>query len=141
MPAMFVALPVTDLERAKAFYGAIGLALNPMFTDHNSACFTVEEDHSYVMTLTRDFFQTFTELPLGDNAVSPSVSVTIFLDTRDDVDARCAAGLAAGGDEPQPPSDYGFMYQRQVNDPDGNVIQFGWMDPTAAAPEAADAQA
>ena len=25
------------------------------------------------------------------------------------------------------------MYQRQVNDPDGNILEFGWMDPVAAA--------
>ena len=37
MTAMFVNLPVTDLERAKAFYTAIGGRLNPAFTDHNAA--------------------------------------------------------------------------------------------------------
>jgi predicted lactoylglutathione lyase len=29
MTAMFVNLPVTDLERAKAFYTAIGFTINP----------------------------------------------------------------------------------------------------------------
>ena len=33
MTAMFVNLPVTDLERAKAFYTAIGFTNNPNFTD------------------------------------------------------------------------------------------------------------
>ena len=49
-----------------------------------------------------------------------------------------AAGLAAGGSEARPASDYGFMYQRQLTDPDGNILEFGWMDPVAAAqgPEA-----
>ena len=47
-------------------------------------------------------------------------------------------GLAAGGSEARPASDYGFMYQRQLTDPDGNILEFGWMDPAAAAqgPEA-----
>jgi uncharacterized protein len=133
MTAMFVNLPVTDLERAKAFYTAIGFTINPNFTDHNAACVVVEEDHSYFMILLRDFFQTFTELPLGDPAVAPSVSTAIFLDSREEVDTAVAAGLAAGGAEPQAPSDYGFMYQRQLNDPDGNILEFGWMDPVAAA--------
>jgi hypothetical protein len=26
------------------------------------------------------------------------------------------------------------MYQRQLTDPDGHVLEFGWMDPTAAQP-------
>ncbi|MDC7120438.1 glyoxalase [Cellulomonas fimi] len=133
MTAMFVNLPVTDLERAKGFYTALGFTINPMFTDHNAACVVVEEDHSAFMLLTREYFQTFTDLPLGDPAVSPSVSTAIFLDSRQAVDATAAAGLAAGGTEPRPASDYGFMYQRGLTDPDGNVLEFGWMDPAAAA--------
>ena len=138
MTAMFVNLPVTDLERAKAFYTAIGFTLNPQFTDHNAACVVVEEDHSYFMILVREFFQTFTDLPIGDPAVSPSVSTAIFLDSRGAVDQAVAAGVAAGGVEPRPAADYGFMYQRQLTDPDGNLLEFGWMDPVAAAqgPEA-----
>ena len=138
MTAMFVNLPVTDLERAKSFYTALGFTINPMFTDHNAACVVVEEDHSAFMLLTREYFQTFTDLPLGDPAVSPSVSTAVFLDSRDAVDAAAAAGLAAGGTEPRPASDYGFMYQRGLTDPDGNVLEFGWMDPSAAeqGPEA-----
>ncbi|GCD19166.1 VOC family protein [Cellulomonas algicola] len=133
MTAMFVNLPVTDLERAKSFYTALGFTINPMFTDHNAACVVVEEDHSAFMLLTREYFQTFTDLPLGDPAVSPSVSTAVFLDSREAVDATAAAGLAAGGTEPRPASDYGFMYQRGLTDPDGNVLEFGWMDPAAAA--------
>ncbi|WP_273652556.1 VOC family protein [Cellulomonas fimi] len=133
MTAMFVNLPVTDLDRATAFYTALGFRLNPLFTDHNAACVVVEEDHSAFMLLTREYFQTFTDLPLGDPAVSPSVSTAVFLDSRDAVDATAAAGLAAGGTEPRPASDYGFMYQRGLTDPDGNVLEFGWMDPAAAA--------
>ncbi|QEO10007.1 VOC family protein [Protaetiibacter larvae] len=138
MTAMFVNLPVTDLERAKSFYEAVGFRINPQFTDHNAACVVVEDDHSYFMILVREFFQTFTDLPIGDPKVAPSVSTAIFLDSREAVDAAVAAGVTAGGEEPRPAADYGFMYQRQLTDPDGNVLEFGWMDPVAAAqgPEA-----
>ena len=138
MTSMFVNLPVTDLERAKAFYTAIGFTINPLFTDHNAACVVVEEDHSYFMIHVREYFQTFTELPIGDPAVNPSASTAIFVDTREAVDIAVTAGVAAGGSEPGPATDYGFMYQRGVTDPDGNVIDFGWMDPVAAeqGPEA-----
>ncbi len=142
MTAMFVNLPVTDLERAKAFYTALGFSINPLFTDHNAACVVVEDGHSYFMILVREFFQTFTDLPIGDPAVSPSVATAIFLDSRDEVDRAVANGLSAGGSEARPAADYGFMYQRQVTDPDGNVLEFGWMDPVAAeqGPEAFAAQ-
>ena len=138
MTMMLVNLPVADLDRAKAFYAAVGFTNNPAFTDHNAACFFVEEDHSAIMLSTRAFFQTMSELPIGDPAVSPSVATAIYFDDRESVDKAVAAGTAAGGTEPHPAADYGFMYQRQLNDPDGNILELGYMDPVAAAqgPEA-----
>ncbi len=138
MRMMFVNLPVTDLERAKAFYTALGFTINPLFTDHNAACVVVEDGHNYFMILVRDFFQTFSDRPIGDPSVTVSVSTAIFLDSREAVDKTMADGLAAGGTEERPASDYGFMYQRQLADPDGNILEFGWMDPAAAeqGPEA-----
>ncbi len=138
MTMLLVNLPVTDLERAKAFYTAIGFPINPAFTDHNAACVFVEADHSAIMLLTREFFQTFSDLPIGDPAVSPSVATAVYLDTREAVDKAVTAGIGAGGREPHPATDYGFMYQRQLNDPDGNILEFGYMDPVAAeqGPEA-----
>lgn len=132
MPQMFVNLPVTDLDRAKSFYEALGFSINPAFTDHNAACVVVEEGHNYFMILTREYFQTFTALPIGDPALNPSVSTAIFLDSKEAVDATVEAGIAAGGVQPQEATDYGFMYQRGVTDPDGNLLDFGWMDPVAA---------
>ena len=131
MTSMFVNLPVTDLERSKTFYTALGFTINPLFTDHNAACVVVEEGHSAFMILVRDYFQTFSDRPIGNPAESVSVSTAIFLDTRDAVDVAIAAGIASGGSEDQPASDYSFMYQRQLTDPDGHVLEFGYMDPVA----------
>jgi len=138
MTAMFVNLPVTDLDRAKAFYTAIGFTINPLFTDHNAACVVVEEDHSAFMILTREYFQTFSDVPIGDPATAPTVATAVFLDTREAVDTAVSSGLEAGGTEARPATDYGFMYQRQLTDPDGNILEFGYMDPAAAeqGPEA-----
>jgi predicted lactoylglutathione lyase len=98
----------------------------------------VEEDHSFFMLLVREYFQTFTDRPIGDPSAAVSVSTAVFLDSREAVDASVASGIAAGGSEAQPASDYGFMYQRQLTDPDGNILEFGYMDPAAAeqGPEA-----
>lgn len=130
--SLFVNFPVADLERSKAFYEAIGFTINPLFTDERSACVVVDEGHSYFMILTREFFQTQTELTIGDPAVNPSAGRSIFVDSREAVDVAVAAGVAAGGSELGEATDYGFMYQRGLADPDGNVVDFGWMDPRAA---------
>lgn len=139
MPQMFVNFAVTDLDASKAFYEALGFSINPMFSDHNAACVVIEDGHSYFMIHTREYFQTFTELPIGDPKVSPTSSIAIFVDSRDAVDQAVEAGIAAGGTQPQEATDHGFMYQRGLADPSGNILDFGWMDPAAAAggPEAA----
>jgi uncharacterized protein len=132
MTAMFVNLPVTDLERAKSFYTSIGFTINPLMSDHNSACVVVEDGHSYFMLLVREYFQSFTDRPIADPATTVVTATAIFLDTREAVDTAVVAGLAAGGTEAQAAADYGFMYQRQLTDPDGHVLEFGYMDPSAA---------
>ncbi len=140
MTSIFISLPITDLDRSKAFYTAIGFTFNPAMSDHNGACFVVEEDHSYLMIITREFFQTLTDLPIGDPKVNPVTATTIFVDSRDEVDSRVAAGLTAGGAEPGPATDLGFMYQRPITDPDGNHLEFGWFDPAAEGAETEAAQ-
>lgn len=142
MTAMFVNLPVTDLERSKTFYTSLGFTINPNFSDENAACVIVEEDHSAFMILVRDYFQTFSDRPVGDPSTTVSATTAIFLESREAVDTTVTNGLANGGSEERPASDYGFMYQRQLTDPDGNLLEFGYMDPEAAAngPEASGAQ-
>ncbi len=132
MPQLFVNIAVNDLDVAKEFYTAIGFTLNPAFSDHNVACFVIDADHNYVMVHTREFYQTFTELTLGDPAVHPTSSVAVFVDSKEAVDKAVEAGLAAGGTQPGEAADYGFMYQRPLTDPSGNILDFGWMDPVAA---------
>ena len=44
MPQMiFVNLPITDLDRSKAFYTALGFTLNPQFSDETGACVVISD--------------------------------------------------------------------------------------------------
>jgi predicted lactoylglutathione lyase len=52
-------------------------------------------------------------------------------DSRAAVDAFAEAALKAGGSEPKAAQDMGFMYNRTIMDPDGNVFEPMWMDPAA----------
>lgn len=128
--SVFVNLPTTDLERAKAFYTALGCEINPNFTDENAAC-VVWSETIYFMVLKREFFQTFTDKPIADPTQVAQVSVTFSRESREDVDAIIEKGLAAGGAEPKPAQDYGFMYSRDLDDPDGNSLGFLYMTPEA----------
>lgn len=141
MTQLFISLPVADLERSNAYYSALGFKQNPAMSDQNGTCFIVEDGHSYFMIIAREFFQTFTDKPIAQPGSGIWGALIVYVESREAVDARIADGLAAGGEETQEPSDYGFMYQRQLTDPDGHVLEFGWMDPTAADAEAATERA
>lgn len=128
---IFVNLPTADLERSKAFYTALGCDINPLFTDENAACIVWDES-TFFMVLTREYFATFTDKEIVDPARSAQVSIAFARDSRADVDATVEAGIAGGGSEAGEAKDYGFMYQRGLHDPDGNILDFTYMEPAAA---------
>ncbi len=134
---IFVSYPTADLERSVAFYTALGASINPLFTDENAACL-VWDENIYLMVLKREFMATFTDKQLADPATTVQVQIAFTRDSREDVDAVSEAGLAAGGSEPRPAQDLGFMYSRDLEDPDGNIVAFLYMAPEAAekGPEA-----
>ena len=134
---IFVNLPVSDLDRAKSFYTALGCDINPLFTDENAACI-VWDEQTFFMLLTHQHFAQFTPKRIIDAHTDVQVLVSFARDSRDGVDQIVTAGVAAGGTEPREAQDYGFMYGRALEDPDGNIIEFMWMDPQAASdgPEA-----
>jgi len=138
---IFVSYPSDDLERSTAFYSALGATINPLFTDENAVCW-VWDDNIYTMVLKRDFFASFTDKQVGDAATAAQFQIAFSRDSRADVDAVIEAGLAAGGSEHGQAQDYGFMYSRDLEDPDGNIVCFNYMVPEAAelGPEAYMAQ-
>ena len=144
MPQMiFINLPVTDLDKSKAFYEAVGATNNPAFTDDTAACM-VFSDVIHTMLLTHEKWATFTSKAIPDAHTHAQVLLCVSADSRADVDAQVEKATAAGGKaDPTPTQDYGgFMYGRSFEDPDGHIWEVMWMDPTAIpAGEPAEASA
>lgn len=127
---IFVNLPVTDLKASMAFYEALGFENNPQFTDDTAACMVWSEAIN-VMLLTHDKWRTFTSRPIPP-PTSSEVLLAISLESRDAVDAMLAAGAGNGGTaDINPKQDLGFMYNRNLADPDGHVWEAMWMDMSA----------
>ncbi|KGB52566.1 Glyoxalase/bleomycin resistance protein/dioxygenase [Sphingopyxis sp. LC81] len=144
MPQMiFVNLPVTDLDKSKAFYEAVGAANNPAFTDDTAACMVVEEGSIHVMLLTHAKWADFTTKTIPDARTHAQVLLCLSADSRDAVDGQVDKAVKAGGKaDPTPTQDFGFMYGRSYEDPDGHIWEVMWMDPTAIpAGEPAEASA
>lgn len=128
---IFINLPVSDLNRSKAFYEALGWKVNQDFTDDNAACIVVD-DNICLMLLTREFFSTFSKRPVADTGAVISATYALSLGSREEVDALAAAALAAGATEEVNPdkaaqeAEVG-MHGRNFIDPDGHQWEPFWM--------------
>ena len=132
---IFVNLPVADLPKSIAFYEALGAVKNEQFTDHTAACMVFSET-IHAMLLTHDKFRQFTPKKIANARETSEVLICLSADSRDEVDATLAKATAAGGTgDPSPKQDFGFMYGRSFEDPDGHIWEVMWMD-LAAAQEA-----
>lgn len=130
---LFVNLPVKDLDRSVKFFTALGFDFNPQFTDENATCMIIGSD-CFAMLLVEKFFSTFTSKQIVDASKGVEVINALGLDSREDVDAMADKALANGGSAFADPKDYGFMYQRSFQDPDGHlweIFHMGEQPPAA----------
>ena len=128
---IFVNLPVSDLERATAFYEAIGATKNEQFCDGTASCM-VFSDTIHAMLLTHDKFRQFTSKKIADSRTTTEVLICISADSREAVDTMVEKAAAGGKVDPSPKQDHGFMYGRSFEDPDGHIWEVMWMDVEAA---------
>lgn len=127
---IFVNLPVADVPKSMAFYTALGFTNNPAFTDETAACM-VWSEAIMVMLLSHEKWNSFTTRPIPPTT-SSEVSLAIALDSKAAVDAMMDAAAANGGTaDINPVQDHGFIYGRDLIDPDGHVWGPFWMDPAA----------
>ncbi len=124
---------VRDLAASTAFYVALGGEVNPQFSGEQSTSLMFS-DAIGVMLLTHDHYRQFTQRPIGDARRESQAMIALSVDSRDAVDATLQRAVAAGGRaDPNPAQDLGFMFNRHVEDPDGNVWEIMWMDAAALA--------
>jgi predicted lactoylglutathione lyase len=137
---LYVNLAVDDLGRSVAFFTALGFSFDPRFTDETATSMIVGEN-AYVMLLTKPKFAEFAKKPVVDASSQTEVILAVSAASREGVDELAEAALASGGSDANDPIDFGFMYSRSFEDPDGHVWEVVWMDEEAAAQEAATANA
>jgi len=128
--SIMISLPVTDLKASQAFYEAIGFKNNPQFTDE-SAAWMVWSDAVSFMLLTEAKWRSFTSRPIPPRT-SSGVMLALSCESRAEVDAMSqAAGAHGGSVDINPIEDHGFMYTRDLADPDGHALAAMWMDSSA----------
>ncbi|MEZ5103022.1 MAG: hypothetical protein R2757_00875 [Draconibacterium sp.] len=124
---IFINLAVKDVYKSMDFYTRMGFTNNPQFSDENGKCM-VWNDHIFVMLLTHDKFNSFANKPIADTKNHIAALFSLSVENLDKVNEIVENGLAAGGSEPVPFEDYGFMQKRNIEDFDGHTWEIFCMD-------------
>ena len=131
--SLFISCPVDSVERATAFYDALGWTRNADMSNDQVSCFAVRPDQ-YVMLASREMYASVggVEELVGGPDTPSKVTVSFDLDSQQAVDDLIERARAAGG-RIGDTDDYPFMYQRQFDDPDGYHWSPFWMKSESAA--------
>jgi predicted lactoylglutathione lyase len=131
---LFLNLPVADLARSTEFFTRLGFTFNARFTDERATMMEVS-DTAFVMLLTRDFFASFTDDGrIAAPGAPPQAAMSFSAASRQEVDRLADLALAGGGSPAGAVQDHGYMYSRDVLDPDGHRWGFVWMAEEAVGP-------
>lgn len=129
MKQVFINLAVKDVERSKDFYTQLGFTLNPQFSDDQGKCM-VWSDTIFLMIMSHEKFKSFTNKPIADTKNNIAGLFALSVENTDQVNEMVENGLKAGGTEPMPMTDYGFMQLRKIEDFDGHTWEIFYMDVT-----------
>jgi uncharacterized protein len=124
---IFINLAVKDLEKSMQFYTQLGFTNNPQFSDDNGKCMVFSET-ILVMIMTHEKFKNFATKPIADTKNTLAGLFSISVESVDKVNQIVDSGVRAGGIEPTPFKDYGFMQQRTIEDFDGHTWEIFYMD-------------
>ena len=124
---IFINLAVKDLIKSMDFYTALGFSNNPQFSDDTAKCMVWSES-IFVMIMTHEKFAGFATKPIADTKNKLAGLFSLSFDSVDDMNNAMTKGLKAGGIEPHPIRDLGFMQQRTIEDFDGHTWEVFFMD-------------
>lgn len=127
MKQIFINLPVEDLGKSAQFYNELGFTNYALFTGESQKCVAWSEQ-IFVMLQSKKFFSSGNNKPIADIKNSIAASFTLPVENLARVNEIIEFGLKAGGTEPMPMLDEGFMQVRSIEDLDGHIWGFVYMD-------------
>jgi predicted lactoylglutathione lyase len=127
MKQVFINLPVKDVDSSMKFYTQLGFTNNPQFSDEQSKCMVWSET-IFVMIMSYEKFTASTIKPVADTKNHTAALFALSTDSISQLNEIVENGLKAGGSEPMPMSDYGFMQLRRIEDVDGHTWEIFFMD-------------
>jgi uncharacterized protein len=125
---VFINLCVADLPKSMEFFKTIGFTFNPQFTNDDAACLQIS-DTIFAMLIIPNRFKEFTKKEIVDAKKSTEVLLALSCESKGKVNELADKALAAGAAIAREPEDHGFMFARAIQDLDGHIWEFFWMDP------------
>ena len=101
------------------FYTQLGFTVNPLFTFDDQKCM-VWSNEIYVMLQTWEMFKSGNNKNMADPRRNTIATFTLPVESLERVNEIVENGLKAGGIEPRPILDEGFMQVRNIEDLDGH---------------------
>lgn len=102
------------------FYIELGFTINPEFTDNNQKCL-VWSEHIYIMLQSQEMLKRYMKKQKPDSSKYQTASYTLPVESFEKVNEIIDRGLKAGGTEPRPMIDEGYMQIRTIEDFDGHT--------------------
>jgi predicted lactoylglutathione lyase len=130
MPKDFwINLPVADVDRARAFFEAIGFGSEGPEGSGGMGALRLGAKGLMVMLVPQERFAHFAGSRVADATAGAEVMISFYAASRDEVDALAATVAQAGGTVFGPPSEIdGWMYGAGFADPDGHRWNILHMD-------------
>ena len=130
LDTIFVNLPVKDLDRAVAFYEALGFTRHQIFHGEGATCMVITE-HIHLMLLTADHMKRHTTKPIVDAAQALGVILCLHCDSPAHVDSLIRTAVEAGGTVDGVAETFGdFIYSHGFIDPEGYVWKMNHVFPS-----------
>lgn len=130
--AIYVNLPVQDLNRTRAFWTKLGFSFNEDYSDDKALCLVLNDGSIYSMLITHEMFSTFTNRAIADTSTT-QVLAAIEVESRAQVDEMVNAALENGGTRYRDATDHGWMYYDSFADIDGHQWEVMYVDNTQIA--------
>ena len=127
MKQIFINLPVKDVEASMQFYTALGFTVNPLFTFDDQKCM-VWSDQIYVMLQTHEMFKSGNKKNMANAKENSIATFTLPVESIDQLNEMVEHAVQAGGTEPTPALDEGFMQVRNIEDLDGHLWGIIYLD-------------
>ncbi len=124
---VFINLAVKDLWKSTKLYTQMGFTINPQFSDDSAKCLVWNES-IFLMIMSHEKFKSFATKPIADTKNNLAGIFALSMESLEQVNKVVDSALTAGGIEPKPIQDHGFMQLRTVEDFDGHTWEIFYMD-------------